>query len=309
MGESKADGTCWSLRSGEEGEKVNRYPTAIRVSAHGGHSGEFCQHAKDRLSDVVARYAELGFGWIGLTEHMPPLTDDYLYPDERQAGLTAEHLIRQFGDYVVQARQLQQQYAGQMTIYVGMESEFYAGAVPWVRQLMTQFQLDYLVGSVHHVLEQCFDFSAADYAASVHLLGGHEALYCHYFDSQFSMIEALRPAVVGHFDLIRLHDPDYAQRLALPSVARRIERNLQRIAGLGLLLDYNVRALVKGAAEPYVSRPILQRALELGIDVVPGDDSHGVDSVGGGIDQAIALLQQAGYSCRWRSPVVEQQEK
>ena len=31
------------------------------VSVHGGHSVEFCSHARDRLSEIVARYAELGF--------------------------------------------------------------------------------------------------------------------------------------------------------------------------------------------------------------------------------------------------------
>lgn len=274
----------------------------LRVSAHGGHSGEFCLHAKDSLADVVATYAAQGFSWIGLTEHMPPFTDSGLYPDERQAGLKAVDLQHQFGRYIETARQLQRDYAGKMKIFVGMESEFYTGVVPWIQQLQQSFQLDYLVGSVHHVHECCFDFSAVDYAAAVELLGDHERLYCAYFDAQLKMIEQLQPAVVGHFDLIRIYDPDYAQRIQLPVVAQRIERNLQRISQLGLMLDFNVRALVKGASEPYVSAPILRRAMQMGIDVVPGDDSHGVASVGGGIDVAVDLLQQAGYHCRWRKP-------
>ncbi|MCD6528007.1 MAG: histidinol-phosphatase [Desulfuromonas sp.] len=274
----------------------------LRVSSHGGHSGEFCLHAKDSLAQIVAGYAAQGFDWIGLTEHMPPLTDGGLYPDEQQAGLSAVDLQRQFDRYVATARQLQQDYAGRMTIYVGMETEFYAGAVPWIHELNKLYHFDYLVGSVHHVHERCFDFSAADYAAAVELLGDHDALYCAYFDAQLAMIEHLQPAVVGHFDLIRLYDPDYAERFQQPAVAARIERNLQRIAQLGLMLDFNVRALAKGASEPYVSAPILQRALQLGIDIVPGDDSHGVASVGIGIDEAIKLLQQAGYHCQWRRP-------
>ncbi|MDY0189284.1 MAG: histidinol-phosphatase [Desulfuromonas sp.] len=281
--------------------KMNAHP--LRVSAHGGHSGEFCMHAQDTLADIVATYAEQGFTWIGLTEHMPPATDDRLYPDEQQAGVSAVELLHQFDGYVKSARQLQQRYAGKMTIYVAMETEFYAGAIPWIHELQRLYNFDYLVGSVHHVNDLCFDFSAADYAKAVELSGGLDALYCAYFDAQFAMLEHLRPAVVGHFDLIRLFDADYAQRLQQPQVAQRIERNLQRIAQLNLLLDYNVRALAKGATEPYLSKPLLQRALQLGIDIVPGDDSHGVASVGVGLDVATQLLQNAGYACHWRRPV------
>jgi histidinol-phosphatase (PHP family) len=281
--------------------KCNAQPQ--RVSAHGGHSGEFCLHAQDKLADIVATYADQGFSWIGLTEHMPPTSDDKLYPDEQQAGLRAVDLLHQFDRYVKTARQLQQQYAGKMTIYVAMESEFYAGAIPWIRELHQLYNFDYLVGSVHHVHECCFDFSAADYAQALAISGGVEALYCAYFDAQLAMLEHLRPAVVGHFDLIRLYDADYSARLQQPAVAQRVERNLQRIAQLGLMLDFNVRALAKGAVEPYVSAPILKRALQLGIDIVPGDDSHGISSVGVGLDTAEELLHQAGYHCHWRRPV------
>ena len=277
----------------------------VKVSAHGGHSGEFCLHAQDTLADIVAAYAAQGFGWIGLTEHMPPPSDDRLYPDEQQAGLTAVEMLHKFDNYVQESRRLQQQYSGTMTIYVAMETEFYAGVVPWIDKLQQLYDFDYLVGSVHHVNEYGFDFSAGDYAAAVTLAGGMDSLYCNYFDAQLAMIEHLKPAVVGHFDLIRLYDDNYSQRLQQPEVARRIERNLQRIAKLGLILDFNVRALLKGAQEPYVAASILQRALQLGIDILPGDDAHSVDSVGVGIDTAVQLLQHAGYHCKWRKPVVE----
>ncbi len=36
----------------------------LRVSAHGGHSGEFCLHAKDTLVQIVETYADQGFAWL-----------------------------------------------------------------------------------------------------------------------------------------------------------------------------------------------------------------------------------------------------
>ncbi len=64
-----------------------------------------------------------------------------------------------------------------------------------------------------------------------------------------------------------------------------------------------MRALAKGQPEPYVARPILERARELGIAVVPGDDSHGVDGVGLHTEEGIERLRSAGLSTDWRRPV------
>jgi hypothetical protein len=51
------------------------------VSVHGGHSGDYCQHARDSLDDVVKAYHDRKFAWVGITEHMPPTRDSFLYPD------------------------------------------------------------------------------------------------------------------------------------------------------------------------------------------------------------------------------------
>jgi histidinol-phosphatase (PHP family) len=63
-----------------------------------------------------------------------------------------------------------------------------------------------------------------------------------------------------------------------------------------------VRALAKGADEPYVARSILLEARELGISVVPGDDSHSVDSVGQNLEAGIRILRDLGFDTRWRTP-------
>jgi len=273
-----------------------------RVSAHGGHSGDFCLHARDTLEAVVQEYIRQGFAWVGITEHMPPLHDQYRYADEREAGISSTALQEQFSRYVKTARELQQRYQDEIILLVGMESECYPGAIEFALELQRRYALDYIVGSVHHVRGVNFDFSLDEYVHAISVCGGIEALYATYFDEQFEMLQHLNPAVVGHFDLVRLYDSEYPVHLNLPSVTRRIERNLTYIREQGLRLDLNMRALLKGAPEPYISRPILKKALSMGIDILPGDDSHGVGSVGSGIAAGISLLQELGYRCDWRRP-------
>lgn len=50
--------------------------------SHHSHSGQYCAHAHGKLADVVAKAAELGFTTFCLSEHMPRLKEEELYPEE-----------------------------------------------------------------------------------------------------------------------------------------------------------------------------------------------------------------------------------
>ena len=270
-----------------------------RISLHGGHSGEFCMHAEDSLAAVVAAYETRGFSWVGITEHMPPLDDRFVFPDERAAGLTSLDLAQRFDRYMTACRRLQESRAPNLKLLVGFETETYTGAIEFARKLIETYTPDFIVGSVHHVDDINFDFDKTHYHGAVRALGGIDALYHRYFDQQYEMITRLRPRVVGHFDLIRIFDPDYRKRLGRPDIFEKIVRNLSAVKELGLILDLNMRALCKGAQEPYPSRPILEKALEMNIPVVPGDDSHGVATVGNDVGTGIELLEEMGFETRW----------
>lgn len=57
-------------------------PPKMAFTMH-SHSGEFCPgHAVDTLEAIILRAIALGFQTIGLTEHMPRIHIDDLYPEE-----------------------------------------------------------------------------------------------------------------------------------------------------------------------------------------------------------------------------------
>lgn len=150
------------------------------------------------------------------------------------------------------------------------------------------------MASVHHVKGFAFDHSPIEYEKALHAAGSPEALYNAYFDRQYELFHFLAPQVVGHFDLIRIFDPDYDRHFQIPSVWERIERNLAFMQQHHAILDFNLRAFAKGAKEPYISAPILKRCLELGIKVVPGEDAHKPEDCGQFIDQGLAVLKKIG---------------
>lgn len=280
-------------------EKIIR--DTAKVSVHGGHSGQFCQHAKDNLESIVQAYIEQGFKWVGITEHVPPISDKMRYPDEAEAGLSAEFLQERFIEYFQLGRDLQQKYADQIELLIAFEIETYPGAKDYMYELIKQFQPDYLVGSLHHVNGIGIDYNKDYYQQALAESGSMTQLYCDYFDSQFSMLEEFCPAVVAHFDLIRAFDPGYLTTLSDPAVAEKVERNLKFIAENNLIMDFNLRGFDKGL-EQYPSLSILKKAMAKGIALVPGDDSHGINSVGRNYDKGLAVLANLGASLVWQKP-------
>jgi histidinol-phosphatase (PHP family) len=276
--------------------------TTSFVSVHGGHSGQFCHHATDSLEEIIQSYIARQFPWVGITEHSPAISDELLYPDQRAAGLTPEFLFNRFAGYMKECRRLQEKYRSKIRIFAAMEIETYSGYEEFIPSLINRFQPDYIVGSVHFVSDMGFDYSREQYDQTVEAVGGIDQLYCRYFDLQYEMIKLLQPAVVGHFDLIRIFDPGYKERLLRPEIMERIKRNLQLICELDLIMDFNLRSLLKGADEPYISRVILEMAVEMGISVVPGDDSHGLGSVGANMEKAVAILRELGCNTNWKEP-------
>jgi histidinol-phosphatase (PHP family) len=158
---------------------------------------------------------------------------------------------------------------------------------------VTLILFDYIVGSVHDICGRWLDYSANDTAALAADLGGPEELRLAYFGQVTDMVERLKPDIIAHLDLVRKYDPPgfvFSDR-----VVRSIDRTLDAIQANGSALDVNCAAFRNGYGPVYPLPQILERARKTGIPVTLGDDSHGVQTVGVGLDQSLAAIAAAGY--------------
>ncbi|KEA03462.1 histidinol-phosphatase HisJ family protein [Rhizobium rhizogenes] len=158
---------------------------------------------------------------------------------------------------------------------------------------MTLILFDYIVGSVHDICGRWLDYSANDTAALAADLGGPEELRLAYFGQVTDMVERLKPDIIARLDLVRKYDPPgfvFSDR-----VVRSIDRTLDAIQANGSALDVNCAAFRNGYGPVYPLPQILERARKTGIPVTLGDDSHGVQTVGVGLDQSLAAIAAAGY--------------
>ncbi|CRK30364.1 hypothetical protein BN1708_000896 [Verticillium longisporum] len=276
-------------------------PANMAFTMH-SHSGQFCPgHAKDQLEDIIRHAISVGYKTMGLTEHMPRLQVSDLYPeeltgdpDEAVAVLTPRHEA-----YLIEARRLQAKYASQIHVLIGFEGEWYRSAYgPYIATLAAHPAVDYFIGSIHHVNAIPIDYDAATYAQARESSGGtEERMYERYYDQQHEMLTALRPRVVGHFDLIRLLSEDPGRDVSTwAGVWQRIVRNLELVRSFDGLLECNSAALRKGLAEPYPNRLISEKWLSMGGRFTFSDDSHGIDQVATNYLRNIDYLESLGVS-------------
>ncbi|KAI1493555.1 histidinol phosphate phosphatase HisJ family protein [Biscogniauxia mediterranea] len=282
------------------------------------HSGQFCPgHAKDQLEEVIQHAISLGYTTMGLTEHMPRTHLEDLYPEELDnPSASLAELFPRHAAYLAEAARLRAKYAGQIELVIGFEGEWlrpaYAGLVA---ELAAHPDVDYFVGSLHHVKGVPIDYDRAYYLRAQALCGpaapgpgvdeeedeAERRMHEAYYDEQYAMLTALQPRVVGHFDLIRLlsASPGRDVRAAWPGVWARVRRNLAHVAGYGGLLECNSSALRKGLAEPYPARAVAEEWLRLGGRFTLSDDSHGVAQLGTNYARALDYLAGLGVAEVW----------
>jgi histidinol-phosphatase (PHP family) len=231
---------------------------------------------------------------FALTEHMPRHDLDR-YPEEVDTSL--EKQLANEGAYVKEALRLREEYKAQIEIPVGFEAEWIRPeSQELIEASIKKHPYDFFIGSVHHVHTVPIDYDHDMYRDARGRAGGtDERLFEDYFDAQYEMLKAMKPPVVGHFDLIRLKsdDPDGGFE-SMKGVWSRILRNLDLIAGYGGILEINSAAVRKGMREPYPNGEICQAALPKKIRFCLSDDSHGIDQVAHSYGQVLQFLDKMG---------------
>ncbi|KAF2092244.1 histidinol-phosphatase [Saccharata proteae CBS 121410] len=261
--------------------------------SHHSHSGQFCSHAKGTLEEMIEAAIAKGFHTFALTEHMPR-DDEDMYPEESKQSLT-----KLFDNYYNEAIRLREAYAPKINILIGMETEWIRpSSLHLIQTALDKYPVELFIGSIHHMHTIPIDYDKPMYErARNESAGTDERLFEDYFDEQLRMLEALKPPIVGHFDLIRLlsDEPDRDLR-CWSNVWSKIERNLGFIAGYGGLLELNTAGLRKGMQTPYPSAEICEVFLGLGGRFTLCDDSHAVDHVGTNYHRIPAFLDRVGIT-------------
>ena len=270
---------------------------AWKVSLHGGHSGDYCDHAKGALRDVIEAAIAQGYHTFGVSEHAPRLGDRYLYPPERAMGWDVAKITELFDAYGRTIGPLAEEYADRITVLRGFEIEVVPGDryVEIMSGYRTKYDFEYMVGSVHYLHDISIDSSQEEFVAAMEIAGGLEALSIQYYETVAKMIEAMKPEVVGHLDLVRKNAGPHGA-VDTPPIRRAAMATLEVVRAFGGILDLNTAGYRKGLGSPYPAPWLIHEANRMGVPFCIGDDSHGPQDVGAGVDDARAYLIENGVS-------------
>ena len=268
-----------------------------KISLHGGHSGQFCEHASGTLRQVLEAAIAGGFATYGVSEHAPRSEARFLYDTELEKGFTVERLSTDFEGYATEIGKLTDELSDRLTVLRGFEAEVVPTATYAAEMLehRRRHSFDYIVGSVHYVGEIQIDGPPEEFAQAVEAAGGLERLAVRYYETVADMISVLEPEVVGHLDLLRRNAPAGAA-LDGPEITRAADLALEAAREAGSALDLNTAGWRKNLGNPYPAPWLVKRAASAGVGFCFGDDSHGPDQVGAGIERAREYLLELGVN-------------
>lgn len=237
-----------------------------------------CKHAQGEPRAYVQAAKAAGLQGLVFTDHSP--MPAWFDPEVRMD-------LEELPFYHALLEQVRVE-AGSFYVGIGLEADYHPGTEYFVKRLLSSYDYDYIIGSVHYL--GAWPFDNPRYAGEFAERDLRE-VYRAYFKL---VAEAARTGLfhaIGHLDLPKVmgyRPPEGYADLA--------EEALQVIAAEGLALDVNTAGWRKKAAEIYPSPELLARAQALKIPVVLGSDAHRPEDVAHRFADAIGILRSLGYT-------------
>lgn len=240
---------------------------------------------KTPAADMAKAAYEKGFVSLGFSSHGAQTFDSgYCIAPEREKDYQAEILA------------LKKEYEDQMPIYLGVERDVLSCSKPE--------DYDYIIASVHYFLlpdghHDPIDASPERLRHYVDACCGGDGLEMakRYFRLVRDYALSFRPAVIGHYDLIRKNNATLHLYDEESSAYRRLALDaLKPLAETGALLEVNTGAMARGyLPSPYPAPFLLKEWRAWGGQVIVASDCHDARFLDAYYDEAEALLRSLGY--------------
>lgn len=244
------------------------------------HHGR-CGHATGKLSDYVEAAVQAGLSEIGLSDHSPIYhLGEHLHP---LPGIAMSQL--EFAAYVQEMLEVREQFAAQIKVRLGVESDHVLGWDAHYRDLWRAYPLDYVIGSVHWLGKwNIFSPSLPEGRSPTDI-------YEEYLHTTQAAARSGAYDILGHLDALKTRG-----HLPEPSMTLLFEETVRVIAESGMAIELNTSGWRKGLGEAYPREEALAMCAHYGVPVTLGSDAHRPEDVAAGFPEALALLQRVGYT-------------
>lgn len=241
-----------------------------------------CGHAAGEMEAYVREAHRKGLREIGFSDHIPMY---FFSPEEREPGIAMPE--EELPQYVADVRKLQERYAP-FPVKLGIEADFTPGMEGKLKSILSQYDFDYVLGSIHFLDGWGFDNDKYIEEYERRDIG---AIYEQYFHT------LQLAAGSGLFD--SLAHPDLIKKFGFRpagDIGYLYEQTVKTIAEADICVEVNLAGLRAPAAEIYPALPFLQLCYKFRVPVTLGSDAHKPEQVGAGFEMAVQLLKAIGYN-------------
>ena len=236
-----------------------------------------CRHASGADREYVEAAIEAGCAVLGFSDHCPQFFPTDYYSHFRM-------FPEQLEDYVRCVSDLKREYASDITILLGLETEYYPEIFGRLTDFLRPYDLDYMILGQHFIGNE---YDAGSFFSGSHGDDDKERLRL-YAEQVIEGLETGLFTYLAHPDISECSDDVYYRE--------QMTRLCKRARELGIPLEYNILGYVNGRSYP--SERFWRIAAEVGNSAVLGADAHSPSALlnAGAYEHCLNKLRSFGIS-------------
>lgn len=239
---------------------------------------------KNTPEEMVRAAIGLGMTAIGFSGHAYSIYEPYGMKPDACAAYRADVLW------------LQEKYAGQITILLGIEQD--ATSDPF------DYPYDYSIGSIHgffkdgHYISVDTSEESMVWEVKNYYDGDYYAYAEDYYRTLANTVLKYDPTFIGHFDLLtKFNEGGKHFDESHPRYQAAALNALNELAKAGKPFEINTGAISRGyRTTPYPAPFILKALYDLGGKIILSGDSHACDGLLLGYEKATELAKSCGFT-------------
>ncbi|MHC1706582.1 MAG: histidinol-phosphatase [Bacteroidales bacterium] len=267
------------------------------------HTHSLFSDGKAPLADYVEEAISQGLHYLGFSEHSPlPFPNTFaLKEGEIDEYVREVRKLRKAG--FCYTASLQGQIAP--VVFAGLEMDYIPGLSEGFAQTKQQYHLDFIIGSVHLVLNEGADGlwfidgparQIYDDGLEYYFGGDTRRAVTAYYRQLQRMIQNESFDIVGHLDKIKMHNQDRFFTEDEKWYTDLVNETLEEIACKKLIVEVNTRGVYKKRCEslfPGIS--VLQEIKSRNIPVMISSDAHEPHELSMLFGETSDLLKSIGF--------------
>ena len=257
------------------------------------HTHSTYSDGKSPMESTIEEAIRQGMHTIGFSDHSSlPFESRVSIPKDKN------------NEYANHLKELKIRYSGMIDVLASMEMEFTPGIVVDFQKTKRDYQLDYLIGSVHLVGKtpdtlwfiDGKDVEPYDTGLQKYFGGDIKKGVRAYFDQENIMIETEKFDIIGHFDKIKMNSRGRYFSEDEKWYRDMVFETLDLIKQHDLIVEINTRGLYKQRYNGfYPSEWLLPRMKEMNIPVLISSDAHQYFELTYFFKEAEEALKSVGY--------------